>query len=374
MKLFHRRTEDAINFNNRDNKLWGWLLRRCHLDKQTTAAQNQSGTKKSLNSRQDEKMKQRRVINPLICGASNLWLIWDYTAFISGLATFSGVKPHARLENSYFPWLKGRKCPSSHRHLWWSSVGTHGSMGACLCGCVISAWSVHLAVVQWAAHGIMMTAAAASVGWRGWKKSKNSWEEINHKKRKEEWSTESQNDAEKPNPEKGRSRAGKGGEARQAVFTLDYFCGVVPVCSSCGRWIIRNGMSLPPAAFSVFHERRSENSQEQQNKLPTACSPPSRWGRGSATRIDDARWPRWSVGLTWQQSSCNSPVAPRAALIQGSGLHRDNPKHMWQTHTQLYTSTLLISLGRLQKRENNQSRCHTSLTHPCVCTITFVIA
>lgn len=43
-----------------------------------------------------------------------------------------------------------------------------GSMGACLCGCVISAgaWSVHLAVVQWAAHGIRMTAAAASVVWR----------------------------------------------------------------------------------------------------------------------------------------------------------------------------------------------------------------
>lgn len=61
----------------------------------------------------------------------------------------------------------------------------------------------------------------------------------------------------------------KGEEARRAVFTLDYFCGVVPVCSSCRWWIIRNGMSLPPAAFSVFHER-SENFQEQKKKLPVA--------------------------------------------------------------------------------------------------------
>lgn len=146
-------------------------------------------------------MKQRRVINPLICRTSNLWLIWDYAVFISGLVTFSSVKPHAKLEHCYFPWLK---YPSSQRHVWWSSVGTHGSMGARLCGCVISAgaWSVHLAVVQWAAHGIMMTAATASVVWREWKKSKNSWEGKNHKKREEEWSTESQNDAglEKPNP------------------------------------------------------------------------------------------------------------------------------------------------------------------------------
>lgn len=299
-------------------------------------------------------MKQRRVINSLICRASNLWLIWDYAVFISGLVTFSGVKPHVKLENSYFPWLKGRKCPSSHGHLWWSSVGTHGSMGACLCGCVISAgaWSVHLAVVQWAAHGIMMTAAAASVVWREWKKSKNSWEENNHKKRKEERSTESQNGAGLKSPilKKGDAGRKKGGEeARRAVFTLDYFCGVVPVCSSCRWWIIRKGMSLPPAAFSVFHERSSENFQEQKKKLPVAglATTPLRPAVGHPDwRCKVATWKCWP-----DLAAINSPVAPRAALIHRPVPHRDNPKHMWQTHTQWWTSTLLISLGRATKEK-----------------------
>lgn len=253
-------------------------------------------------------MKQRRVINSLICRASNLWLIWDYAVFISGLVTFSGVKPDVKLENSYFPWLEGRKCPSSHGHLWWSSVGTHGSMGACLCGCVISAgaWSVHLAVVQWAAHGIMMTAAAASVVWREWKKSKNSWEENNHKKRKEERSTESQNDAGLKSPilKKGDAGRKKGGKRPDEL---------------CLRWIIFVGWCLcVPAVdgglserawaclrrpFLFFTRGAVKTFKSWRKNCPWRVSPPPRWGRRSATRIEDAKWPHGSVGLTWQQST-----------------------------------------------------------------------
>lgn len=55
-------------------------------------------------------------------------------------------------------------------------------MGVCLCGVVISAgaWSVHLAVVQWAAHGIM-TAAAASVVWGNERRVKTLEGEKNRK-------------------------------------------------------------------------------------------------------------------------------------------------------------------------------------------------
>lgn len=192
-------------------------------------------------------------------------------------------------------------------------------MGACLGECVISAgaWSVHLAVVQWAAHGIMMTAATASVVWREWKKSKNSWEEkkiIRKEKRSEALRVKMTQDW-KAQSLKREMQGGKRGKRPDKL---------------CWRWIIFVGWCLcvpavvgglsetawaclRPQPFLFFTGGGVKTFKSRRKNCPWRVSPPCRWGRWSATRIEGAKWPHWSVGLTWPaiklHQPCGSPCS-----------------------------------------------------------------
>lgn len=99
------------------------------------------------------------------------------------------------------------------------------------------AWSVHLAGVQQAAHRIMMT--VASVEWGIWEKNKNSRQrgkknEENVEGKREGKLTQALNGptVERGEQEEETNKRGRG--ETDYVFTLDYFCGIVSVCSSCG--------------------------------------------------------------------------------------------------------------------------------------------
>lgn len=159
-------------------------------------------------------------------------------------------------------------------------------------------------------------------------------------------------DSEEVGAERATNKRGRG--QKGCVFVLDYFCGVVSVCSSCGLWIMQKFkrtpacLSVSVSLFSVFRQWWMANFYlcEVGKKMTSVASSDSTAG-ADRQRLTDLRRLSESTPArrrqihcnnrqqtgTWQRSCCCTLPAPCAALIHCPVLQHDNPTHMAWPHT-----------------------------------------